>query len=137
MILRGQRESDRNFILSSWKMSYRDTMGEVPSGHYFEIMKKRIDRIQRDGAGVLVACWEEDDDHILGWCVFGPCPGVVHYVYVRETERRRGVARELVRAALLRTKGSVVMATHWTPPMESVSQRNTGVFYAPSYLGAA
>ena len=42
-----------------------------------------------------VACAEESPTTILGFAVLAP-PGVVHYVFVGEDWRRRGLARELV-----------------------------------------
>jgi GNAT superfamily N-acetyltransferase len=75
---------------------------------YFATMGTTIDRLlDRADTRALVA---DTADRIVGWLVWTPIPGapVLHYVYVRASERRHGVARALADRAGLDTSSPVV-----------------------------
>jgi GNAT superfamily N-acetyltransferase len=46
---------------------------------------------------VTMACTLSDPDTLLGWIAFHRPTSHLHYVYVRDNMRRRGVASELIR----------------------------------------
>jgi len=110
--LRPAVETDLGLIFSSWLKSYWATrppeMTAVASGLYFSDQGHHgvIERIL-GRTGAIVAHVPDDPDTIMGWaCIEDDC---LHYVYVREIWRRKGVAKALV--------GAVPVATvsHLTP----------------------
>jgi GNAT superfamily N-acetyltransferase len=92
--LRGMRDEDRNYVLSSWLRSYaakgRDARDYVEHARFFDdyapIVRSLLDRSQ-----VIVASLREEPDVIVGWAsVEGDA---LHYVLVKPRWRRLGVAR--------------------------------------------
>lgn len=67
----------------------------------FSERKQRVlDLIGRDETVLRMAVLPDDEDAFLGFAIVelpnGPVPGLVHYVYVRRTARRQGVATRLL-----------------------------------------
>lgn len=92
-------DADAGLIFSSWLRSYYDArppaiwdiQREVyfaDSGHHGVV--ERILRVSR----VLIAHPPDDPDEVYGWACGGA--GLLHYVYVKELWRRKGVATRLV-----------------------------------------
>lgn len=95
--LRPATQADLNFILSSWVKSYREHAGDMPGPIYYEGQRNLVTTLlQRCGA--TIACDPDDPSAIFGYVVSekrGPVV-VVHYVYVKHTLRRLGIARQLL-----------------------------------------
>lgn len=97
--LRSKRDDDRGFIYKNWLRSYRDSEGWVSNTVYYWHQHRIIDRLWNDpGVVWLVAVSQADPTHIYGFlCGEQTDAGfVVHYVYVRQVFRRKGVATALV-----------------------------------------
>lgn len=96
---RPYRPGDRNFVLSSWRDSYRNSIRHpdlsawIRKSAYHDAHNLYI-ATALDSDVVLVAVSPEDDDQILGWCAYGD--GTRHYVYVKELYRRRGIGSALL-----------------------------------------
>lgn len=68
---------------------------------------------------LLVLCFESTPDQILGWIAF-EAPNVLHYVYVKQPFRRRGLATFLLNAADL---SYPIKATHKTYAWEFLKHK--------------
>jgi hypothetical protein len=133
--IRSVRDSDWNFILSSWKQSYRDSEPMVPNHIYFAEMHARIEHLKQGGARFLVACDPNDQDFIVGWLCDTP-DGALHYVYVRQSMRLADVAKRLSAQKMrARMGGGSIVCTHWTKASEEINKKHPGVLrYEPSLL---
>lgn len=96
-----QPEPDEvRFILDAWARSYRDSpwSGTITNDKYAEISRWTITALVARGAQVLVAIPEVGPRRVVGFVCYEK-PDVLHYVYVKQSFRGRGVARLLVDAA--------------------------------------
>lgn len=106
MKIRLAKESDINFVLSTWLRSYYDALrhysqrakaGFVPSNDIFfkehqEKIKNRLKSSQ-----VLICTAPDEDDQIIGYLVFED--DCLHFCYVKNVFRKMGVAKELKKKA--------------------------------------
>lgn len=141
VFIRRPRPTDQGYIASTWADSI--TLGNVRWD------KKRaarsglnvvIDRLLDDPAvRILIASEPTKTDAILGWLCYTPLPAsrVVHYVYVREKIRHRGIGAALYRKAWPEDRGKLVY-TMRGPDAESLVQRYRDAIYLPveEFLGA-
>ncbi len=101
-------ETDKAFVVSAWLANNRHspaTMG-INGKVYLEGERAKIDRLLI-AYDVAVAHAPEDEEALLGFACTGPRP-VIHYVYVRASARRLGIARSL----LARFVGKKCWRTH-------------------------
>lgn len=135
--IRAVNNEDIPFVLSSWLKSYRYSQAarNVVNDIYFSEQvgqKARILEMLSD-CRTLVACDEEEGDCIYGWIcaesIEGSVPPVVHYVYVKSSYRRRGLARALLKAAGV--GGAPFWATHETAAIRG----RIDYVYCPWYTG--
>lgn len=90
---------DQRFIAATM---YHSVLGRNRAPSRRRRINEQIDRILDDRTTrALVACALGDSDRILGWILYSSAPiaRVLHYVYVRDEERSKGIARRLVQAA--------------------------------------
>jgi GNAT superfamily N-acetyltransferase len=159
--LRMAEPTDVNFVYDSWLRSYeyqtgdeaadarvcrscgrmgrrRDVSGgeanaEIHPSDYWPGQRQRIDRLLATTAAVIVAHPAETPSVIAGWACVDNHPDVVHYVYVREFYRKRGIAKRLI-------EGRKV-CTHLTesrrPDSATAWKRRMGMRYLPHLLDAA
>ena len=111
--LRVAVEDDRNYILSTWRRSERESKGAA-EGAYFATLQGGEMRavLDRESTSVTIAHPESSPETILGWCALrapvtvvhkgpivrreiGPAP-IVYFVHVRPELRRVGVAALLL-----------------------------------------
>lgn len=94
---------DVNFVKDSWLKSFRDSpwAGVVPNNLYTDTTNEAIEQLLARGAKVEVVSAAHDDNKILAWCCSEPViNGVaVHYVYVKDPYRRKGLASALLERA--------------------------------------
>lgn len=101
---RPYNETDTGLVVHSWLESYHDGapwLRKARFGRYKGPMRRAIHRVLTRST-VVVACDPEDQTHVLGW-VAAELVGriaVMHYAYVRQARREKGLARELARRAL-------------------------------------
>lgn len=93
---RPTRQSDNNFILSSWLQSYQRQFRNVHIDVYFKHYRPMVEKILSVSRGVVMHPGD-DDDHILGFCIYrflSDTP-VVSFIYVKHTYRNMGIGREM------------------------------------------
>jgi len=111
---------DMNFILNSWKKSFRGSRGEWKNRQYFAEANRRIMRIMNRLPKIRIACDPLDPKHIFGWIVAEP--PVLHYIYVKNVFRRAGVAQTLLATVDLSTAAKI-HCTHWTSYAEKTAKK--------------
>lgn len=118
-VFRPYLPEDRAFIESSWASSYysacriKDLLSPEDFHAFHRPLRERF--FQRPNATAIVACADDDPNHILGWIAVEILPNssVLHYVYVKSAYRRDyGLAKKLLFRALL---PGPVLYTHLTP----------------------
>ena len=111
--LRGFRPLDEDFIYHSWLSSIRN---EYPGSE--KVTRLLIDKLLPTGeCEVLVACEEEEPDHILGWLVAGEVPDAakaLHFVFVKRAFRRGGLGTALVNKVFGKDRSEKVLCSYWT-----------------------
>lgn len=117
--IRPGRSTDVGFIVKSWLRSYNQehVRPEERRCGYWEAHKEVIGDLI--AAATVLVCHDPDkpaDRDVRGFLVGEARPDalVLHYVYTRDGERRKGVARALVEALQKRTPSSDVIVTHIT-----------------------
>lgn len=114
--MRVPTEEDTSFIFNSWLKSYRSSnfAKDQCNTVFFENYKKIVsDIIER--SLITIVCNPEDDNHLYGYIVFENLPGsnlLVHYLYVKHTYRKQGIAKRLVDS--VRTSSNPILASHNT-----------------------
>ena len=115
MNLRQANQNDFNFVANSYLKSYRHgpETKHLINDIYFDVYKERLNKML-DSGQVTVACSPEDPDQILGYLIHGLAHGksVLHYIYVKHTFRRLGVARALLAATIPEFGMRMTMCTH-------------------------
>lgn len=124
--IRPAQDDDVPFITSNWLKTYRRggaAVKRVHNGIFFDEQHNLIcDLIER--SRVFLAVATHDENQLLGFCCCGTSRDgdlVVHYVYVKESLRRFGVARQLLECAKLAQgldRQCGVIATHYTRAWE-------------------
>lgn len=87
--------ADLGYVIDTWGRSLRAEYPDMRTTEFVGQLRAGIKRRLDAGAVVRVAHPAEDNDLILGWIALGQAPAMVHYVYVRESHRRGGIARLL------------------------------------------
>lgn len=131
--LRAMTPEDEAFIYNSWLTSYRGSSSHIsyiPPDIYFAAHHKAIERIfQRADTSVVVACLKGDENVILGYLVSEA--DVIHWVYVKQSFRRMGIARAMLDDALLTSE---VWHTHRINDFDWIQNKFTDLVYDPYLL---
>ena len=102
ILIRPATRGDIPLITDSWMKSFRrsDFARDIPGREYQYFHHKILEQVIPDGR-VLVACNAEHTDQLLGWICFDTYDDVfiVHYVYVKQRYKGRGLARLLYDSA--------------------------------------
>lgn len=97
-IIRGIIDSDKSFIYSTWLRGLyfgNDWFEEIPGVIFFKQYAKLIDEIMSmPECRTQVACLPDAEDVILGYSIIAP--DTVHWVFVKDSWRRLGIAKALV-----------------------------------------
>lgn len=128
--LRDPTAEDVGVILKSWLKSHRgqDGCARMSAEVYYAIHRPRVMALL-ERSTVIMAVNPDDTWHVYGWICFEP--GTAHYVYVKHTFRRMGVAGRLWDAA-----GRPKTASS-TGPLWGELQARWGVVYDPRSGGSA
>ena len=112
--IREMRESDLNFVIKGWLMSYwKHMMGYHPlEGIYFKKHQVWVKKNLQEGL-CYVAHHADDEDQLLGFCAIGP--DVLHYIHVKHVFQGLGVARALLKHC--KFDSAPKLASHWTDEM--------------------
>jgi len=94
--------SEIGFVLDSWIKSYRqsDWAGVVPNHLFFSVMRETIGGLIARGAKLVGASVA---GRLLGYVCYehkGEDTAVLHYVYVKDPFRRKGLGKRLVSMAV-------------------------------------
>ena len=96
--MRPANEGDVGFIFNSWLKSFRNSEfpNSITNEIYFSEHHKVIERIFKF-YDVIIACNDSDPSQIYGFMCAGYTDNVftLHYVYVKHTFRRMGIAKAL------------------------------------------
>lgn len=96
--LRLNTPADESFIYDSWLKSYQEQNRDFKRmgiRTYYAGYKKILMGIL-DSALVVIACNPDDKDQIYGFIVAEADADIVHYLYVKYTFRKLGIARRLL-----------------------------------------
>lgn len=114
--------ADRNYILNTWIKSYYSTQtGYKEDYKTFAVNHQRqIERLFNEGKLIVqVACPHDDDESILGFIAFGT-DYTLHYLAVKETFKRLGVAKKLAKSCF--KDRSEIVVSHWTKDIEHIKR---------------
>lgn len=139
VLIRSLNLDDKNLIYNAWLNGFSDSYFAfgIPKQIYFEVHAAIITGLLQS-AKVLVACNPDDDSHIFGFLVYYPSYSqrkfVVHYVYVKSSYKRLGVATALKIAMQSQEDlaEAPIVATHMTS--EGRFLKKWGVIYNPYIL---
>lgn len=97
-LIRGPRKADQNYIAATWVRSMSGVASRSLGSRGGAIARDIDTLLDRADTRALVRHAAGDMDRILGWLVHCEGPGVplVHYLYVRDKERGKGVATALL-----------------------------------------
>ncbi len=104
VIVRPVMREDINFIMSSWKRSWRVSpwAGVIRNDQYYDVMRDTIEGLVVRGATFQVAVLASRPDRILGWSCEERLPDglcCIHYIYVKDPYLRMGIGEKLVESA--------------------------------------
>lgn len=101
---RAFRPEDMKCVTDNWLKAFRDSpyAGCVTNDQYFDVHYETLRQLFTRGTKILVACNKDDVDQIIGWVAVEDVKGgvAVHFVYVKDGFRKRGLGTELVRRAV-------------------------------------
>lgn len=96
------------FVVNSWVRSWWQQQPKCVDGEVYYNSFPDVARIVARRGDVLVAHFEDNPDTYIGWIAFDRSnPRRLHYVYVKESFRRSGVAHKLLHDHL---RGDVEMS---------------------------
>ena len=134
--IRRARKSDIPFITSSWLKSnrYGYFAQSVPNTVYYHKHHKILEEIIPESV-VRVACNHEDPDQILGWMCADVVDTamVIHYVYVKKSFRKFGLATRLVKTMADVEKPPAFICTHSNRDVRDIIEKKE-IIYNPYLL---
>lgn len=127
--IRYATDNDRNFILKSFLLGvyYGDTwFSKIPKRIFMDNYKKVAESLfLRYKGSIRVACLTGDTDVILGYAILNASHTTLHFVYVKEVWRKKGIGSQLV-------PKTVNCVTHLTPLGETLSKKlNSELIFNP------
>ena len=146
-MIRQPRDSDQAFVASTWVRSMVSTHAHKAVPHHQRRhgldrsmgapigrqVNAYVDRLMDlPGSRCLITAWDENDDVILGWIAFGvnqPCP-TVHYLWVRQMERGKGIARAMLEVIGVEPGVPVICTSHG-PSSDAMRSAYRGSRYVP------
>jgi len=120
--IRDFKPEDTNLVMDMWLRSYYANMtGYREDGKvFFSNHQKQIEKLNSEEKLVCqVACSSEDEDIIFGFAVFGT-DYTLHYVAVKETFKRLGVASLLLKSFYKDRRE--VTVSHWTKDVNHIKK---------------
>jgi GNAT superfamily N-acetyltransferase len=121
---------DQRFIAAT---AWRSMLGNNRAPSRRRRINDQIDRIlDSKDTRCLVACSLTDSDRILGWILYSSAPvaRVLHYAYVRDDERLKGIARRLVQQAWPTSQARMVL-TLKGPSTRSIMESKRDIQFVP------
>jgi GNAT superfamily N-acetyltransferase len=96
--IRDFKESDANFIYASFLkgLYYGDSwFSSIPKDIFMENYKKVIQVLIKKSE-VKIACLKDEPDVIIGYSILSIDYQTIHFVYVKEKWRNRGIGKSLL-----------------------------------------
>jgi len=105
--IRKYKALDEDLIYHSWLSSVDYNIPGVQ-----KVTRLVIDSCADDGT-ILIACSDEDEDHILGWLSYSERLGfpVALYTFVKKHLRNHGIGAELIKSQF---KDDTIPAAYWS-----------------------
>ncbi|NIV38901.1 MAG: GNAT family N-acetyltransferase [Anaerolineae bacterium] len=137
-------EQHEAFLFNSWLESYRssDSARNVATDIYMGHHHRLIESLLEDSDNLTAVAVDLDDpDQYYGWAMGthrGPAL-VLHYVYVKSSFRRFGLARLLVEHLAWRREGEthIFFATHQTHTGRGIIRHRPDWHYHPYLLSGS
>ncbi|RMF63204.1 MAG: N-acetyltransferase [Bacteroidetes bacterium] len=135
------REDDVRFVIKSWSNDYTNPRnpwsGTLVRRYAKQAVRDTIIRLLNEpDVALAMACYEKNEDQILGFCCFQDGPTLkgkkvttLHYIYVKALFRGTGIAKDLL-ACLPQNEGGL-RYTFRTPLSGRVTR---GGKYAPNIV---
>jgi hypothetical protein len=119
-------ESHLDLVYGTWLRNMYENCShfrQVRHGNYRKGQARIIDHLLR-GANVLMASAPGGGSD-MGWVCYEQKGGdfILHYIYVRSTFRRNGIATALLRHAGCDVGAQPITCTHWTDIMPRYRQK--------------
>lgn len=133
------KDKDQNFIFNSWLKSNRNsyhTKHVVNDIYFFE--HKMIIQYLMDTSDFLVAVNPEDPDQIYGYICYEHIKDeipVIHYIYVKYTYRKLGIAKQLLTKAVPTFDTDPVCISHFNKVVIDKLPGKDLLVYNPYLLG--
>ncbi len=136
--MRKAEPGDVPFITNSWLKSYRSGgIGNrlVPNDVYYQMHHAALEVILPKGLAVVL-CSPEDRDMIFGWVHAETFSDglVLHYAYIKNSLRRRGLFTQAMRTILDHEAPQAVFYSHNTEAFDKINPREKGWIYNPYRL---
>lgn len=98
--IRNSRESDKNFVLATFLrgLYYGDSwFSEIPKDIFMNNYKHIAEALINSPKVIIkIACLPDDPDVILGYSVLSSDYQTIHWIYVKQVWRKKGIGRSLV-----------------------------------------
>ncbi len=132
---------DRAFVLNSWLKSNRDgfMVRRIPNTVYYDRHHSLVGHLLAT-ANTLVICDPDSPSVVYGYVCFDITAGnefVLHYAYTKQSFRRMGLMRALLKDLDETEKPSRYVATHNTSHVSEEWIQKRGIDYDPYRLFAA
>ncbi len=137
VMLREARRTDQAYVTSTWAQNLCRARVACP-GHRHACKESRalVDRVtDHVGTRIMIACDPVHTDDLMGWLAYATASSVrlLHFMYVRDRLRRKGVASALVRYTWPdHMMQAGLMPIVWTmpgPTGEDLERMHTGLGY--------
>lgn len=129
--IRDYKAEDANFILATFLRGiyYGDSwFSVIPKAIFMANYKKVAQALVGSGkCSIQVACLLDDPDTIIGYSILSANHQNIHFVYVKDKWRHRGVARSLLPPKL-------IAATHLTQLGQKLMSKYPGIIFDPFRL---
>lgn len=94
--------ADFKLVMDSWSKSWRESpwAGAIPNNRFHAVFTDAVAQLVERGAQFVVLCAAANEDQIIGWACYELVRDgtALHYLYVKDPFRRRGLGAELVQA---------------------------------------
>lgn len=125
---------DVPFIFNAWLRSFRSapSVTTIHNHIYFAEHHKVLEKLLQS-YNVIIAADKEDPKHIYGFIVAGQFQEdkdilVVHYLYVKHTFRRLGIAKAMLKHFNIPSDNSFFY-THETPSGRIIAKKYLGIYH--------
>jgi GNAT superfamily N-acetyltransferase len=131
ILIRKAIEPDVAFIFNSWLRSYRDSYFAkgIAATVYFTEHHKVIEQLLKT-CTVYIACDSTDTSNIFGYICAEEIDGifVIHYTYVKETYRKLGVSKMLVKYFGVELGEKASIYTHKTKIGNAIAEKKHCIY---------